>query len=107
VPLVDPPGILGVGGSYWADLLRGHSRTRKLFDAAVTRGLARDWSGAGAEMYRPSAVEGQDARGEVVGCPPTMPRERRRASSSGPVPSTRAKTSFVSESKTGAALVGS
>jgi len=50
IQLLDDPLVVGVGEIYWADLLRGHTRTEELVEAALARGLAVTGHGAGARL---------------------------------------------------------
>jgi adenine deaminase len=58
IPLLDEPGIAGVGEIYWADWLRGHTRADALVDAALDRGLTVEGHGAGARPHVLQALAG-------------------------------------------------
>jgi adenine deaminase len=60
VSLLDHPRVAGLGEAYWADLLRGHRRTRDLIAAALARGLPAEGHGAGA---RPASLNALAALG--------------------------------------------
>jgi adenine deaminase len=56
ISLLGEEGVVGVGESYWADLLRGHERARRLIDAARERGLAVEGHAAGARAHHLEAL---------------------------------------------------
>jgi adenine deaminase len=56
--LLDHPRIAGLGEVYWADLLRGHTRSRRMIDAALERGLPVEGHGAGARPVALNALAG-------------------------------------------------
>lgn len=66
--LLDHPRVIGVGEGYWAELLRGHSRSLKLIAAARSRGLCIDGHAAGASAGHLNALIalGVDADHEAI-----------------------------------------
>jgi adenine deaminase len=67
--LLDHPRIAGLGEVYWGDLLRGHSRSRAMIDAALERGLPVEGHGAGARLpaLNALAAHGVSADHESIG----------------------------------------
>jgi len=56
IEFLDEPGVVGVGESYWAQIMRGHPRTQALIAAALRRGLAVEGHAAGARLDKINAL---------------------------------------------------